>query len=229
MYLRSLGKTNPFDPSFAAPWSSMRYTLVKGERRWKASALLLEEDHSSVTLCATGAQLKCKAVGGSPLQRTQPSPAYHQISAGRPVSGPHHYSPSCWETCFSYPAAPHESWLTSSYSLGLPAFLDISLNTWRLLGYLKKLMSLLQDECPPCHIFAPSLPCPSQSSFHHSEGRHLKGFHPLLHHSTGVLFATQPGCWEAAVQEVGGRITVKIFALRVCAMLKRDNNNKGTG
>lgn len=31
---------------------------------------------------------------------------------------------------------------------------------------------------------------------------------------------------ETAVQEVGGRITVKIFALRVCAMLKRDNNNK---
>ena len=74
----------------------------------------------------------------------------------------------------------------------------------------------------------PLFPVSSQVTLStHSEGRHLKGFHPLLHHSTDVLFARHSsGCWGDCSAGGGGRITVKIFALRVYAMLKRDNNNK---
>ena len=36
----------------------------------KGPCLTIEEHHSSVSLWATGAQLKCKAVGGSPLQNS---------------------------------------------------------------------------------------------------------------------------------------------------------------
>lgn len=40
------------------------------------------------------------------------------------------------------------------------------------------------------------------------------------------LLDTLLAAGETAMQGVGGGITVKISALRVCAMLKRDNNNK---
>ena len=78
-----------------------------------------------------------------------------------------------------------ESWLIPSYWLGLPAFSwysFISLNTWKLLGYLKKFnVSGFKMSVLLVISFRPLFPVSSQVSLStHSEGRHLKGFHPLL-------------------------------------------------
>lgn len=194
----------------------------------KGLCLAIEEDHSSVTLCATGAQLKCKAVGGSPLQNstvqliTRPRLEDARFWSSR--------SPSCWETCFSYlPLHMLESWLTSSFCLGLPAFswciskhmetpwlsqkANVSASRWvSSLSYLCSLSFL----SPHRSLFPPTLKADTLKVFT------LCFIIPQVFSLLHSLLAAG----ETAAQEVGGRITVKIFALRVCAMLKRDNNNK---
>lgn len=74
----------------------------------------------------------------------------------------------------------------------------------------------------------PLFPVSSQVTLStHSEGRHIQRFSPSSFiPQMFSLLDTLLAAGQTAMQAVAGRITVKISALRVCAMLKRDNDNK---
>ena len=131
----------------------------------------------------TAEMRSCRCQSSTELSTTQlitKDPGWKTIISG-PLSLPAVERPSF----LTLPLHMLESWLIPSYWLGLPAFSwysFISLNTWKLLGYLKKFnVSSFKMSVLLVISFLPLFPVSSQVTLStRSEGRHLKGFHPLL-------------------------------------------------
>ena len=219
MYLMSHGKKNMID--FATWWPSMRYTPVKKEKRWKAKYC------SSVSLCAIGAQFTCQVVDASHLWKSNPSSLSPRLKD-------HHF----WSSFF--PAAERssfltlplhmlESWFIPSKCLDLKAFSwysFISLNTWKLLGYLKKFLLSLASRWVSSSVasFLPLSYLLTGYSFHPPwRQTPSKVFtFSFIHSFIPQMFSLLDTLLAAGETEMGENNSQNLCSHRVYAVLKRD-------